>query len=500
MTIAELIRDLPVELVRGSGRSDVSEIVEDSRCASTGCLFVARAGTTLDGRAFIAEAVAGGAVAVLTDQPASVGPPVVVLACADVPLAAALLAERFCGRPSEALTLVGITGTNGKTTTAHLVHQILNRGGVRCGLVGTVRIDDGAVVTAASLTTPPAIELSRALRAMVDSGCTCAVVEASSHALDQKRTAGLRFDGAVFTNLSGDHLDYHRTFDAYAEAKAILFESIGPEGWAVVNADDPVSERMSRRCRGRVVTCGLRARDAECRAEVVRETAGGCEVVFGGPWGRLEVALPLIGRHNVANALQAAAVCHLLGLDRSALAAGLSRCAAPPGRLEPVSGADHEFSVLVDYAHTDDALENVLRALRPLVGGAGRLRVVFGCGGDRDRSKRPRMAAVAWRYADEVIITSDNPRTEDPQRIVDEVVAGVPRERRGETTCLLDRREAIDRAIERARPGDVVLIAGKGHEDYQIIGTVKRPFDDRRVAAAAVVRHSGGNRVEAAVW
>jgi UDP-N-acetylmuramoyl-L-alanyl-D-glutamate--2,6-diaminopimelate ligase len=491
MKIAELIGGSPVSLARAAGKeaSDISAIVEDSRLATPGCLFIARPGTETDGRRFIGDAVAKGAIAVLTDDPVAVPDQIWALVAVDIPLVAALLAERFYGHPSRRLTVMGITGTNGKTTTAHLIHQLLNRSGMKTGLMGTVRIDDGLSVESASLTTPPAIEISRTLARMVENGCAACVMEASSHALDQSRTAGLQFTGGVFTNVSGDHLDYHHTMDSYIAAKRRLFAALPADGWAVVNMDDPVSARMTEACKCRVITAGLANAASQCRAEIRKLSIASTEVTFTGPWGMLDLNLPLVGHHNVMNALQAAAACGMMGLGGEALARGLLLCTSPPGRLEPVTDGDDGFSVLVDYAHTDAALENVLDALRPVLPEGGRLVVVFGCGGDRDRTKRPRMAAVACRLADEVIITSDNPRTEDPQAIVAEAAAGIPPQCRGRTVLQVDRAEAIELAIARAGAGDVILIAGKGHEDYQIVGRTKHHFDDREVAAAALERH-----------
>ncbi|UCD75704.1 MAG: UDP-N-acetylmuramoyl-L-alanyl-D-glutamate--2,6-diaminopimelate ligase [Phycisphaerales bacterium] len=489
MKIADLIDGLPVSLAGGSGEASVEAIVEDSRLATSGCLFIARPGTETDGRRFIADAIARGAVAVLTDDATAVPDQVAALAAADVPVAAAHLAERFHGHPSRRLKLVGITGTNGKTTTAHLIHQLLNRYGIRTGLMGTVQIDDGQSVHPATLTTPPAIEISRTLSRMVEHGCTAGAMEVSSHALDQSRTAGLHFTGAVFTNISGDHLDYHHSMDSYIAAKRRLFESLPADGWAVINIDDSASAKMIDACKCRVVTTGLNDATADCRAEIRKLAIASTEVTFTGPWGMLDLNLPLVGHHNVINALQAAATCSLMGLEGETLAQGLLKCTSPPGRLEPVTDGDEDFSVLVDYAHTDAALENVLEALRPVLPEHGRLIVVFGCGGDRDRTKRPRMAAVACRLADEVIITSDNPRTEDPQAIVDEAAAGIPPQRRDQTAVQVDRAKAIELAVSMARPGDVILIAGKGHEDYQVVGHEKRHFDDREVAAAALRKH-----------
>jgi UDP-N-acetylmuramoyl-L-alanyl-D-glutamate--2,6-diaminopimelate ligase len=401
------------------------------------------------------------------------------------------LAERGQGAPSAALQLVGVTGTNGKTTVAMLLHQLLNRAGLRCGLMGTVAIDDGAGLVEATLTTPPAVESSRALRRMVDGGCEACVMEASSHALEQGRTAALRMRGAIFTNVSGDHLDYHGTMDRYVAAKARLFEDVEADGWAVVNADDPVAGEMIAGCRARVWRTSLVDRAATCFAEIGALTAAGTSARLTGPWGVVDLTLPLVGRHNVSNALQASAAAHALGLDAATLRDGLAAVTAPPGRLEAVSGRDDDVTVLVDYAHTDDALVNVLEAVRPLVPDGARLITVFGCGGDRDRTKRPRMARAAASLSDMVFVTSDNPRTEDPHGIIEEIVTGLPAGTDARTRRRVDRAEAITEAVTAARAGDVVVVAGKGHETYQIIGTTRRPFDDRVVAREALDARGG---------
>ncbi|MHC4948919.1 MAG: UDP-N-acetylmuramoyl-L-alanyl-D-glutamate--2,6-diaminopimelate ligase [Planctomycetota bacterium] len=494
MKIADLIHDLPCELVRGSPQAVVRDVTDDSRRAGPGSLFVARPGTATDGARYIDAALDAGAVAVLTaaPDPGARRPDAAVLRADDVAAVGARLAERILGDPSRALRLVGITGTNGKTTTAHLAHQLLAADGGRCGLVGTVHTDDGRDRRTSTLTTPGSADLSATLRRMVDHGCDACVMEVSSHALGQRRTDGLRFDVAVFTNLSGDHLDYHGTMDAYRRAKRRLFEAIETDGWGVVNVDDPAGPHMAAACAGRVRTTSLADRGADCHAELRSAGIDGLRARLRGPWGDLDVRLPLVGRHNASNALQAAAVADALGVPGAVIRAALETATAPPGRLEPVTDAAHGFAVLVDYAHTDDALVNVLAALSPLVPDGGRLRVVFGCGGDRDRTKRPRMARAAWRFADEVIVTSDNPRTEDPDAIVDEIMTGVPAGRADRTTRIVDRAEAIRAAVRRAAPGDVVLIAGKGHEDYQIVGTDRRPFDDRVVAAEALADGAAG--------
>ncbi len=498
MDLAELISGLDARRVGSAGtRVRICDITDDSRTVMPGSLFIARRGHNEDGRRFAGAAVEAGAVAVLTDDPelkvASHAPLAIVVA-GDVAGVSARLAERFYGDPSTRLKLVGVTGTNGKTTTSSLIHRMLNDSGTRCGLIGTVVVDDGVSVAPASLTTPPAVEISRTLGVMVDAGCGACAMEASSHALDQGRVAGLSFAAAVFTNLTGDHLDYHKTLENYAAAKARLFEMLAPGTLAVVNADDSWAERMVRDCRARVLRCSAkreRAADGWCTGRATEKSMAGTRAVFAGPWGEIDVRMGLVGDHNVMNALQALAVCHELGLSAGQLSERLAESPAPPGRLEPVTEPGHPFAVFVDYAHTDDAMEKALAAVRPLVGASGRLWVVFGCGGDRDRTKRPRMGAVAARMADVVVITSDNPRREEPGAIIAEIRSGIESGLRGKVTELPEREEAIRHAVAGARAGDIVLIAGKGHEDYQILpdgrgGTVTRHFDDREVARAAL--------------
>jgi len=509
--IEELIADLPIEIRAGPSHQGVRLVVEDSRRVEDGALFVARPGTETDGRRYVREAIENGATAVLSGASfvlEDAAAPITHLVTDDVPRMGAILAERAQGDPSRRLALIGVTGTNGKTTVATLVHQMLNGAGMRCGLIGTVAVDEGdGVMKPATLTTPSADVISATLARMVAAGCTACVMEASSHALDQARTAGLHFAGGVFTNLSGDHLDYHGTMAAYARAKARLFAALGPDAWAVVNGDDGAAAIMADAARGAgadvVMTrvCGagggvgggdaggVEVGGADCLAEVLAASIDGIETCVRGPWGSLQVLVPLVGRHNLANALQAAAVGHRLGLTADDLAVALRRAGAPPGRLEPVitgAAVGDRVRVFVDYAHTDDALAHALGAVGPLVPPGRRLHVVFGCGGDRDRAKRPRMGRVAARGADRLIVTSDNPRTEDPASIIEEIVAGLPGDAARRTLRIADRRQAIRLAIAEADPGDVVVIAGKGHEDYQIIGRVKRPFDDRIEAQAAL--------------
>jgi UDP-N-acetylmuramoyl-L-alanyl-D-glutamate--2,6-diaminopimelate ligase len=496
MQVSALVKAVDgVTLVAG-GEVEVASLADDSRQVKPGALFVARAGAHGDGRAFIQDAIAKGAVAVLADAGVAPIDGVAWLAARSGGSqqgskdAAALLpwiAEAFHGFPSRRLRLVGITGTNGKTTTTYLYRHIARIAGRRCGLIGTVETDDGAGTLASNLTTPGAIDLSATFARMVANGCDGAVMETSSHALHQGRVAALRFGCGIFTNLTGDHLDYHGSMEAYASAKAILFAGLDPCATAVVNADDPAHERMLRDCRANVIRCSVRSPRATASAQELRVGVGSMRLRLVGPWGRIEADLPFTGRHNTMNTLQAVAAAWSGGIDGSVIEQALTTCAAPPGRLEPVTAPGDPFAVVVDYAHTDDALLNVCTALKSVLEPGGRLITVFGCGGDRDPTKRPRMARVACDHSDVVVVTSDNPRTEAPESIVDQIMAGVPQGTAAVVHRVTDRSAAIHAAVAEARERDVVLIAGKGHEDYQIIGTVKHPFDDRTVARSALV-------------
>jgi len=488
MLLSDLIRDLPIT-VHGSADASVAGISEDSRKIQPGWLFVARQGTKQDGNAFVAQAVERGATVVLAGSPTVAS---TTLVCESPARVGPILAERWFGSPSSRLRLVGITGTNGKTTVAWLLRQLMNAGGLKCGMIGTIEIDEGAGTKSASLTTPAAEDVSASLARMVGHGCDTAAIEASSHALDQGRVAGLEFRVGVFTNLSGDHLDYHGSMEDYAAAKARLFGELSDDALAVVNVDHPASERMLRDCRARVLRCSM-APNADA---TVRVAAHGLEsrILMDGPWGTIGAQLALVGDHNAMNALQAVTAAHALGLSREVIEAALPTLLPPPGRLEPVQLRGIEGPrVLVDYAHTDDALEKALATVAARKG-SGKLWVVFGCGGDRDRTKRPRMGAVAGRLADRVIVTSDNPRNEEPQSIVDQVMAGVPEH--AWTASDADREAAIHLAISTADANDLVVIAGKGHEDYQVGpdgkgGVAKRAFDDRMVARAALQQRAG---------
>ena len=476
-------------LIEGDPGMRPCAVVEDSRAAGPGALFVARAGADDDGARHIEDAIRRGATAVLLDRETEaegLRAETAVVRSHDPRADGARAAHRFHGDPARRLDVLAVTGTNGKTTVAWLVRSLLARAGRRCGLLGTIETDDGRRSEPAALTTPSACDLAALLGRMVANECDSVILEASSHALDQGRLLGCEPRCAIYTNLSGDHLDYHGSLEAYADAKGRLFTMLPEDGIAVVNVDCPMHERITAATRARVIRCSTAEAPADARARIIESTRRGTRLHLEGPWGEIDVRTRLIGRHNAENLILACALVHALGVDRDTLEAALPELDAPPGRLEPVTGPDDPFTVLVDYAHTDDALRNVLIAVRSLLSDRGRLTAVFGCGGDRDRTKRPRMGAIACELADNVLVTSDNPRTESPKAIVDEVLTGIPSDAADRVASEVDRGLAIDRAVREARPGEVIVIAGKGHEDYQILGTERRDFDDRLRARAAL--------------
>lgn len=512
MLLHTLLRQFdPAIAMAGIPDIEVTGVREDSRQVRKGDLFVARSGLKTDGRQFIADAAAKGAVAVVTAerQPDCPLPQVVTR---DITAAASILANTLLERPSDKVCVLGITGTNGKTTTTYLIRHVLAAARQKCGMIGTIEIDDGKARREASMTTPSAVEIAELLATMRSRGCWTCAMEVSSHALEQGRVAGVQFAGAAFTNLTGDHLDYHKTMTRYAEAKAKLFESLRPGAVAVVNAQDRWNKRMVKDCKARVITFSVNGRKGDYRARNIEITAEGSTFTLDAMGCQAKVRMPMIGLHNIANALTAAALLgEVCNLSAQQIADAMSTATGAPGRLQPVRRGQ-PFGVFVDYAHTDDGLKNVLQALRPLT--RGKLRVLFGCGGDRDATKRPRMAHVAERLADALYVTSDNPRTEDPQAIINEVLRGLSADVNvtgatrvapgacpsGETVgkpvfVEADRRAAIERILGDAREGDVVLLAGKGHENYQIIGTEKRHFDDVEEAARVLDAVAGHGAV-----
>jgi len=484
MKLAALLEALDGPRTSGHLDIDIAGLTQNSRQVLEGYVFVALRGEKTDGHLFIQDALKAGAAAVVCEEESIPVHGAAKIVVPDSRLALALLADAFYGHPSSALRVVGVTGTNGKTTVTYLVRHTLARAGINAGLIGTIEYRVDGRTIPAERTTPDPVLINALLAEMVTRGCGAAVLEVSSHAIDQKRVEGLRFEVAVFTNLTQDHLDYHGDLESYLEVKARLFEKIEPRAddpapkRAVVNTDDPRSGRIIEAARAPVITYGLNA-SADVRATQIRLGPDGCAFTAVTPRGQFPVRLSLIGRHNVSNALAAIAVGLALQIDLEPIVEGLADTVRVPGRLEFIEN-DRGLTVVVDYAHTDDALKNVLTALREIT--AKRIITVFGCGGDRDPGKRPKMGAVVNRLSDFSVITSDNPRSEEPEAIIAQILAAYENEDAFEVEP--DRRAAIERAIALARPGDTVLIAGKGHETYQQFRTQTIVFDDREVARA----------------
>jgi UDP-N-acetylmuramoyl-L-alanyl-D-glutamate--2,6-diaminopimelate ligase len=509
VTLGELLRaagaSVPFDTAaidERTARVTVTSVTHDSRQAGAGSLFVALRGLQADGAVFARDAVARGAAAVIAESAPPAGTPAPWIRVPDARLALAVLAAAFHGNPSEQLVLVGITGTNGKTTTSYLLHSIFEAAGIRCGRIGTIGYRIGHREYEASRTTPEAPELQKMLRDMVAQGCGACVMEVSSHALALKRVDALRFSAAVFTNLTRDHLDFHRDMEEYFAAKRRLVDLLPRDGIGVSNLDDPRGWEFAA-AAGRPVTYAI-DKPADVRPESIAVSLDGLTFDVRTPRGTMHIRSRLVGRPNAYNILAAAATAMALDLPFSAIETGIAQLPSVPGRFQLVSQPADDVRVVVDYAHTDDALKNLLETARPLA--AGRIITVFGCGGDRDRTKRPLMGAVAARLSDLVIVTSDNPRSENPEQIIEEIKRGIvmpaDRTRRGgqgpkETPFLavVDRKAAIERAVHDARPGDLVLVAGKGHEKYQVIGERVLPFDDVEVAKSALARRRAGSRV-----
>ncbi len=492
MKLRELMRSVGgASVLSPDPGREVADIAHDSRTVKPGSLFVAVRGFHSDGHRFIPQAVEQGAAAVIAEREdaaaAAAGIPQIIVK--DSREALALLAAEFYDHPSERLSLVGVTGTNGKTTTTYLVKAIIEAAGKSAGLIGTIDYRVGNKVYPAPNTTPESLDLQRLLAEMVRLGATHCVMEVSSHALELGRTLGCTFSAAAFTNLTQDHLDFHETMEAYLQAKLRLFTGLTPGQRAVVNADDPAADRIVKATKAAVITTGMTDRAAVHPAGKIGHGLNGLRFTVETPYGTLQVQSPLVGRHNVYNILTAIGIGTALGFGKDVIERGIQAMKAVPGRLEKVDEGQ-PFGVFVDYAHTEDALVRLLQALREITG--NRIITVFGCGGDRDRTKRPKMGAAALRGSDLVIVTSDNPRTEDPLAIIREIEEGMAQ---GVKTAaaplagekkpyqvLPDRRAAIAAAIALAQPGDTIALAGKGHEDYQIIGIEKLHFDDREAA------------------
>ncbi len=495
MTLAALLQALEgqVRILERHGNADVSvhAITDDSRAVSAGSLFVAVQGERVDGHEFIPAAIKGGMVALVSQQPVR-EISLSFVRVDDSRKALGLLGGRFYGDPSSHIRMIGVTGTNGKTTTTYVCKALLEALGQPVGLIGTVAYQIGEHTIPATHTTPGSLELQQLLAKMLAGGCSTAVMEVSSHALAQDRTSGCEYDVAVFSNLTQDHLDFHKTMEEYFLAKLRLFteltKGLKPNKRAIVNIDDLYGKRIVERCSAPVWTYALKTK-ADLRAEGVRLSLQGTTFTAATPAGSFPVESHLVGEHNVYNLLAAIGVALHEGAAPAQIQNAVLRVSNVPGRFERVM-AGQRFTVAVDYAHTEDALVRLLTAAHALK--TGRIITVFGCGGDRDRGKRPKMGEAAVRYSDVVILTSDNPRTEDPLSILEQVEVGVIealRERpHVQYRKVPDRQEAIEEAVRNAQSADMVLIAGKGHEDYQILGTRKVHFDDREVARNAIER------------
>lgn len=490
MQLESLLAPVIVKKVIGSAQGvEILSVTADSRKVQPGTLFIALRGNTVDGHDYIQQSVEKGAVAVVTETqiPTLQVPQIVVKNTRDI---IPIIASVFYNNPSQSMKVVGVTGTNGKTTTTHLIDKIFTDNGHMTGLIGTIGKRIGSKVYDAVNTTPEALELQQTLSQMRDVGTEYVSMEVSSHALDLKRVAGIKFHIAVFTNLTQDHLDFHGSMDEYRIAKGKFFSRLGNtygdkqenNSYAVINLDDPSAEFYIQQTTAQTVTYGI-DQPADVRAVGVRVEADGASFTLQSFAGDIDIKLQMTGKFSVYNALAAAAACLCAGVPLSSIKQSLESVAGVDGRFERVN-AGQDFTVIVDYSHTPDSLENALKTIREFA--KAKVYTVVGCGGDRDRTKRPVMARIAADYSDVAIITSDNPRTEEPERIIDDMMAGLQEVNKDRYLRVTDRAEAISMAVQMAAAGDVILIAGKGHETYQIIGTVKHHFDDREVAAKAI--------------
>ena len=476
MKLNELLRNIKNVALTGSDDVEITGVNIDSRRIGTGHLFVAMRGTQVDGHRFITKATEQGAAAVLCEElPEVLSEGVTYVKVPSTEDVVGHVATAFYGNPSEKLKLVGATGTNGKTTIATLLYNMFRKLGYKCGLLSTVCNYIEEEVVPADHTTPDPIELNRLLAQMVDAGCQYVFMECSSHAIAQKRIGGLKFSVGIFTNLTRDHLDYHKTFENYRDAKKAFFDMLPKGSYAIINADDKNGSVMVQNTKATVKTYSTRQM-ADYRARLIECHFEGMYLEIDGH----EVGVQFIGKFNVSNLLAVYGTARVLGEKPEDILIALSTLGSVSGRLEPIRSADG-FTAIVDYAHTPDALENVLNAIHEVLDGRGKVITVCGAGGNRDKGKRPLMAKEAARQSDRVIITSDNPRFEDPQEIINDMLAGLDRQQMKKVLSIVDRREAIRTACMMAQKGDVILIAGKGHEDYQEIKGVKHHFDDKEV-------------------
>ena len=476
MKLNELLKNVEVLNTQGDVDVEITGVNIDSRRIEAGHLFVAIPGTVTDGHKFIPKAIELGATAVLCEKlPEEQDPKVTFVQVASTESCVGEVATQFYGNPSRKLKLVGVTGTNGKTTIATLLYNMFRKFGHKCGLLSTVcnYIEDEAIP--ADHTTPDPIELNRLLAQMVDAGCEYAFMECSSHAIAQKRIGGLKFAGGLFTNLTRDHLDYHKTFENYRDAKKAFFDGLEKDAFAITNADDKNGMVMVQNCKANVKTYSTRTM-ADFKAKIIECHFEGMYLDINGK----EVGVQFIGKFNVSNLLAVYGAAVMLGKKPEDILLIMSTLKSVNGRLEPIHSPEG-YTAIVDYAHTPDALENVLNAIHEVLNGKGKVITVCGAGGNRDKGKRPIMAQEAVKQSDKVIITSDNPRFEEPQDIINDMLAGLDQKQMKKVVSIVDRREAIRTACMLAEKGDVILIAGKGHEDYQEIKGVKHHFDDKEV-------------------
>lgn len=484
MRLSELMQPFPLAEPLGEPGVEVTGLAHDSRAVKPGDLFICVRGSKHDGHAFLPQAFAAGAAAAVVEASVAVGDARPIVKVPSVEAILPELAARFYAYPASRLRLVGVVGTNGKTTSTYLIRNILESAGYGVGLIGTIQnlVRDRALP--ATNTTPGPLELQALLAEMVQAGCQYAVMEVSSHAIALGRTRGCEFTAGLFTNITQDHLDFHKTFAEYLRVKQSFFANLAKESWAVINGDDAEAGGFLAATAARTLTYGL-GPDNLIRADRVRAEIDGVGFQVHTPVGQVPLQIHLTGHFNVYNSLGALGIGLALGLDLQTTARGLEAVAGVPGRFQIVPGSQR-FGVIVDYAHTPDGLENVLRTARQLT--KGKVIVVFGCGGDRDRGKRPLMGRVAAKYADTILVTSDNPRSEDPLAIIKEIEAGLVSagKKPHEYRLIADREQAIRTAVASAVPNDLVIIAGKGHETYQIFGDRTIHFDDREVAAAAL--------------
>lgn len=480
MRLEELLAGLPGVEISKHCESAITGLSYDSRDSRPGDLFFAVQGTYCSGNRYINDAMEKGAVAVLSDSQVEPEPQIPVAIVKDARSAKARIAARFYRHPSQRLDCIGITGTNGKTSVSYMLKSIMEQDGRPTGLVGTICHQIGKRIVQSKNTTPDAVDLQRFLAEMVDDNMSAAVMEVSSHALTQARVEGIAFRVGVFTNLSREHLDYHDNMEKYAQAKCLLFSALPPGAVAVINADDPAGATMADVCTCPVIRYGF-SPGTDVTVDLRRLDAEGFYMILKTPKGDIDISSRLPGRFNVLNAMAAAAAAISLDVPLSAVKSGIETLKYIRGRMESID-CGQDFRVIVDYAHTSDALKNILENLKPLT--ACRLITVFGCGGDRDRTKRPLMAEVATGMSDHTIITSDNPRTEDPDEIIRDILAGVVKDASYQVEP--DRKRAIEDAIAMASGGDIVVIAGKGHEDYQILKQGTIAFDDSQVAKEAI--------------